>query len=75
MCLLLLCATLLCLGFRADLVEQLLAAGASVSEPEDNALLQPLHLACMGRIQSPEQVRRQLCMLCTGSAHRIHDVV
>jgi hypothetical protein len=42
-----------------DLVEQLLDAGASVSEPEDNALLQPLHLACMGRITHEDEVRRQ----------------
>lgn len=44
----------------ADLVEQLLAAGASPSEPEDNALLQPLHLACMGEVTHEHEVRMQL---------------
>lgn len=48
------------IGVAADLVKQLLAAGASPSEPEDNALLQPLHLACMGEITLSDQVRMQL---------------
>jgi hypothetical protein len=42
----------------AELVKQLLAVGASVSDPgEKGRWLQPLHLACMGRIRNKEQVR------------------
>jgi hypothetical protein len=47
----------------AELVKQLLDAGASVNDPSGLCQLQPLHLACMPRISSVGQVRREPCQL------------
>jgi hypothetical protein len=47
----------------ADLVAQLLEAGASVNDPSGLCNLQPLHLACMPRVRSVKQVRQKLSVL------------
>jgi hypothetical protein len=43
---------------HAELVKQLLDAGASVNDASGLCQLQPLHLACMPQVTSAEQVRR-----------------
>lgn len=40
----------------AVLVKQLLDAGASASEPEGILDMQPLHLACLGRLDTADDV-------------------
>jgi hypothetical protein len=48
----------------AELVKQLLDAGASVNDPSDLCELQPLHLACMPRVRSAAQVSEQATTHC-----------
>jgi hypothetical protein len=50
------CYVVLCCAVPTELVEQLLDAGACVDSPANTCGLQPLHLACMPKVCSIEQV-------------------
>lgn len=63
-----------CLGVCVtELVEQLIEAGAPVSEPEDSLGLQPLHLACIGGITAIEQVGAGRCVRFALVVAHLHD--